>query len=140
MNKAVKRTLTIAAILLAIGVVAAAVINHSSSKADKWSELDDFKAGLKIKLASSVVDAGQFNISVQAGKLEAIRIDGMGVCTSEEISAEQYIELAGFNEELVKAYQGVAIQLNGLLANDKGISDCQFRVLEDALSKPTSVK
>ncbi|MPQ69248.1 hypothetical protein [Pseudomonas sp. MWU12-2323] len=140
MTKTARLTLIIAGFVIAICLASAAVISASSQKIDKWAGLDEFKASLQAKLASSAGNADQFNIASLAGKLAAFRIDGMAVCAPDEISAEQYIQLAAINEKLTANYKGVAAQLNDLLAKDTGITDCQFRVLDTATTPPTRIK
>lgn len=140
MTKTARRTLIIAGIFVAIGLASAAAISDSSKKEDKWAELDEFKASLQVKLASSAGNANHFNIDSLAGKLAAFRVDGMAVCAPDEIAAEQYIQLAAINEKLTASYKGVAAQLNDLLTKDTGITDCQFRVLDTATTPPTKIK
>lgn len=114
---------------MAIGVACAAIHTVSAKPADKWAELDAFKITLKAKLNAAVTGTASFDLEGEALKYGTIRVDGMAVCTSEEISPDQYIDLADINVELLKKAPAVAFKINKILEKGNGLSDCQYRVL-----------
>lgn len=122
-----RKVLLISTIAIGLAVAAVAYIPLATEES-KWAELDSFKTELPALLGGSDNDPRVFNIKTLAEKLGAVRVDGMAVCAPEEISAEQYIELAEVVQR-IEAHNSVMAQLNDLLDSDKGISDCQFRVL-----------
>lgn len=138
MNSTNSRKIAIGA-LLCITIVAATATALSFDKKtdDKWSELDAFKSKVRDNLAMSKVEQKGFNIALLAEELAGLRIDDMAVCASDEISADQYIQLASIADALSQNAQ-VTVQLNGLLKGKKGLSDCQFRVLDFATAKDSA--
>lgn len=122
-----RKVLVIPTIAIGLALAAVAYILLAPEES-KWAELDSIKAELPALLEGSDNDPRVFNIKTLAEKLGAVRVDGMAVCVHEEIAAEQYIELAEVVQR-IEAHNSVMAQLNDLLASDKGISDCQFRIL-----------
>lgn len=131
------QVVTCASLLAAALTVSVVAFAMSKGKGDKWAELDQFKSGLPTKLASSTTSAGAFDIQALGQKLSSMRIDEMPVCVQEEISADQYIELAEVAES-IQGNQKVMLQLNRLLDSEAGLSDCQFRVLTFATARPAN--
>ncbi|MFL1449306.1 hypothetical protein ACI77O_12995 [Pseudomonas tritici] len=132
-----KRPIIAGALLCFVAVTTALAysFNQGTEKEDKWADLDNFKAELPAKLQASMSTPGSFNLQKLGDELAQFRIDEMPVCATDEISADQYIELSDVSNGL-DSNPGVTMQLKKILETDKGISDCQFRVLAVAISKP----
>ncbi|MQT58377.1 hypothetical protein GHO41_13640 [Pseudomonas sp. FSL R10-0399] len=102
---------------------------------EHWQSMDDFRKGLPVLLSNSDKTPGTFNVEALARQLYNVRVGGLPVCTPDEVSAQQYIYLSEIAHKLER-YQNATIQLNVLLDNPHGISDCQFRVLDGATYIP----
>lgn len=105
---------------------------------DNWKKVDDFKNELPTRLQDSYADPHLFVITDLARQYSAIRVGGFPVCADVEISAEQYIQLSEIAKKLVR-YNGTTSQMNKLLDSPTGITDCQFRVLDSATVRGSSV-
>lgn len=105
---------------------------------DHWREVEDFKKGLPVLLSKSTTDPASFNIATLAQQLSEVRVGGYAVCANEEVSAEQYIQLSEVANKLV-GFKSVTAQMNELLDTATGITDCQFRILDGATAKSTSI-
>ena len=125
------KKIAIGALLTAIVAATATAFSIQSRVNNKWSEIDAFKTKLLVNYGDEGVDSNTFNISRLAEELGKLRIDGMAVCASDEISADQYIQLASISNALSK-HPHVKVQLKVLLSGDRGLSDCQYRVLDFA--------
>ena len=73
------------------------------------------------------------NIEALARQLYSIRVNGLPVCSPDEVGAQQYIYLASIEQKL-EGFPNASAQLNALLENPNGITDCQFRILDGATS------
>lgn len=105
------------------------------SSPDRWHVLDDFRKGLPTLLSTSDKRPGSFNIESLARQLYSVRVGGFPVCSPDEVSAQQYINLSVIAHKL-ESFSDATQQLNSLLAKPNGISDCQFRVLDGATFIP----
>lgn len=124
-----RNRLVIGSLIFVVFASSALAIAFNSQPEDSWAQHDDFIKALPAKLQSSQGNQSEFNIVALARQLSEIRVDGMPVCTVEEVSAEQYIELSAVAEK-VSVYPGINLQLNDMLDSNAGLSDCQFRILE----------
>lgn len=115
----------------AAGGVLASLSPVDVSRKDKWAEVYQFKAQLPTLLQGSRKDAGKFNLASLGEQLGQITIDGLHVCSHEEIGAEQYIKLSAIAKSLSE-FPGLALQIRDLLDSERTVSDCQLRVLEAA--------
>lgn len=79
------------------------------------------------------------NIGALAQQLYSVRVNGLPVCSPDEVGAQQYIYLASIERKL-EGFPNVTAQLNTLLENPNGITDCQFRILDGATSLPGITK
>lgn len=99
---------------------------------DQSVAVDSFRLGL----SAMILDRPEaFRIQELAVTLSQFRVGGYPVCAEDEISAAQYIELVEIDEKLSDYAPTVASQLHSILESSQPISDCQFRVLEAAISK-----
>ena len=127
-----RKALIILAAFSAAGSVALAAISTVDwTHRDKWTEVDEFKAELPTLLQESKEDAAKFNLLSLGHQLGKITVEGLHVCSNEEIGAEQYIKPSEITKA-VSGYPGVSRQLRELLDSERSVSDCQFRVLEAA--------
>lgn len=127
-----RKALIILAAFSAVGSVALAAISAVDwTHRGKWTEVDEFKAGLPALLQESKGDAAKFNLPRLGHQLGKMTVEGLHVCANEEIGADQYIKLSEITRAL-SGYPGVSRQLRELLDGERSVSDCQFRVLEAA--------
>lgn len=134
------QTALIAAICLGVTTwIGALVFTGSSLHPERWRTVDDFRQGLPKLLASSDQTPGTFDIQSLARQLYSVRVDGLPVCSPDEVSAQQYIYLSDIAQKLER-FRNAAGQLDSLLEKPDGITDCQFRVLDGATFIPNASK
>lgn len=104
-----------------------------------WREVKDFRKGLPLLLTRSNTEPASLNIQALARQLYSIRVNGLPVCSPDEVGAQQYIYLASIEQKL-EGFPNASTQLNALLENPDGITDCQFRILDGATSLPGITK
>lgn len=106
---------------------------------ERWSVVDDFRKGLPVLLSKSNSSPASFNVEALARQLYTVRVNGYPVCSTDEVSAQQYIYLSDIAHKLER-FDHATAQLNALLDNRNGITDCQFRILDGATTIPGVTK
>ncbi len=101
-----------------------------------FDEVDEFKRVASRKL---ITEPAQHTIVESAHNLALMRIDNMyAVCSdSDEIEASQYLELAEIIDPITERAPAVGNEIEMILSQGSGITDCQFRIIE-AIAQQTS--
>lgn len=119
-------------LLVATGLIVLIVaIGAAASYMRPAESAESFKQSLPGLLAKSVRDPKAFVIRNLAQRLGTLTDSGHTVCAHEEITAAQYVDLSDVSRKL-RGYSTVTRELADLLSTDRGVTDCEFRVLDSA--------